>query len=112
MRKIPYAAKNACTIVIALSALLSPALAEPLLGSAFSDHMVLQRDAPIAVWGDAEPGSQVAVKFGERSKTVEANAKGAWRADFPAMKAGGPYVLTATAGGVSETASDVMIGDV
>jgi len=112
MKKIPHGATHACTMLIALSALASPACAEPLLSSVFSDHMVVQRDAPIAVWGDADPGSRVTVKFGKRSKAVDANAEGDWRAEFPAMKAGGPYVLSATAGGASETVGDVMIGDV
>ena len=112
MKKIPHGATHACTMLIALSALASPACAEPLLSSVFSDHMVVQRDAPIAVWGDADPGSRVTVKFGKRSKAVDANAEGDWRAEFPAMKAGGPYVLSATAGGASETGGDVMIGDV
>lgn len=111
MRKQPVL-KKVCAAAIALSAVSAPAAAEPLLNPVFSDHMVLQRNAPISVWGEAEPGSRVTVKLGRRAKTVAAGADGAWRAEFPALKAGGPYELAVSAGGASETASDIMIGDV
>jgi sialate O-acetylesterase len=36
----------------------SPARAEVSVPSFFSDHMVLQRDADVPVWGWAEPGKR------------------------------------------------------
>ncbi|PQA89504.1 sialate O-acetylesterase [Hyphococcus luteus] len=97
----------------ALFPLCAGAAAEPLLNPVFSDHMVLQRNAPVAVWGEAEPGARISVKLGRRTKTAKADEDGAWRADFPSLKAGGPYALAATApDGTKETVSDILIGDV
>ncbi len=44
----------------------------------FSDHMVLQRDQPVAVWGWADPGEKVAVKFGGQNLSTVAARDGAW----------------------------------
>ena len=90
-----------------------PALAEPALGPLFGDHAVLQRDRPISVWGTAGPGEAVTVTLGDAARSVRADRAGNWRAELPAMKAGGPYRLVATgAGGASAMADDVLIGDV
>jgi sialate O-acetylesterase len=79
----------------------------------FQNHAVLQRDKPIMVWGLASPGEQVTVSLGSAATAQTANASGHWTAVLPAMPAGGPYDLTArVAGGATQTAHDVLIGDV
>ena len=40
----------------------------------FGDHMVLQRDKPINVWGWAEPGEDVKVTLGAASASTKAGA--------------------------------------
>lgn len=90
----------------------SAAQAAPKLDILFSDHAVLQRGRPISVWGTAEPKEKVTVSLGAQSRAVVANAKGEWRAELPAMQAGGPLVLTASSAAGSATASDILIGDV
>ncbi|NBR42184.1 MAG: sialate O-acetylesterase, partial [Verrucomicrobia bacterium] len=40
------------------------------LGSPISDHMVLQREKPVAVWGWADAGEAVTVAFGGQSKSA------------------------------------------
>lgn len=96
--------------------LATPAYAQeasPLLHPMFQDHGVLQRDRPIAVWGDASAGERVEVTLGDRKVLTRADKDGHWRADLPAMPAGGPYTLSATTrGGKSQRAGDIMIGDV
>ena len=37
--------------------------AELTVALVFTDHMVLQRDRPVPVWGEAAPGERVAVEF-------------------------------------------------
>jgi len=90
----------------------SAANAVPQLGSPLSDHVVLQRDKPIPVWGTASPKEAVTVTLGEASRSTKADAKGRWRVDLPAMQAGGPLVLTASSTSGSAKADDVLIGDV
>lgn len=83
-----------------------------LLHPMFADHAVLQRDRPIKVYGEAPAGTAVAVSLGTSKTDARAGSDGRWSATLPAMPAGGPYTLTATAGGQTATASDVLIGDV
>jgi sialate O-acetylesterase len=83
-----------------------------LLHPMFQDHAVLQRDRPIKIYGETAPGAAVSVTLGNGKAEARADADGRWSASLPAMPAGGPYTLTATANGETRTASDVLIGDV
>ena len=90
----------------------STAEAAPQLASLFSDHAVLQRGRPISVWGTASPGEKVDVSLGGTMQSAKANAKGDWRAELPAMKAGGPFILSASSASGRVIASDILVGDV
>jgi sialate O-acetylesterase len=93
----------------------APATAQtpaPLMSGLFVDHAVLQRDRPLNVYGHAAAGEEIAVSLAGASATTRANAQGAWSLTLPAMSAGGPHVLTARTISKSETANDVMVGDV
>ncbi|MEM1028624.1 MAG: hypothetical protein AAGJ38_11120 [Planctomycetota bacterium] len=67
------------------------------LPAVFSDHMVLQRDMPVPVWGKAEPGTMVSVAFGSLQVETETDDTGEWRVDLPAMPASAkPRLMTVT----------------
>jgi sialate O-acetylesterase len=83
-----------------------------LLHPIFADHAVLQRDRPIKLYGEAAAGTPVSVTLGSSRAETRAGADGRWSATLPAMPAGGPYALTATAGAQTSTATDILIGDV
>jgi sialate O-acetylesterase len=90
---------------------------KPLLHPLFSDEAVLQRGKPVAVWGWATPGAEVAVVLAGPGLTatptkVKAGADGRWQAALGPFPAGGPYTLTASAGDQQAVAKDVLIGDV
>lgn len=90
-----------------------PACADTLLNPIFQDHAVLQRGAPIRVWGNATPGASVSVGVsGQPSVTAQVGADGRWQAQLSAMTAGGPYSLTASSNGQTQTVNDVLVGDV
>lgn len=92
-----------------------PAVADDaaLLAPIFTDHAVLQRDAPVRVWGEARPRERITVRLGGASVRVRADARGAWRATLPAQAAGGPYVLEVeAASGAKRMLRDVLMGDV
>jgi sialate O-acetylesterase len=83
------------------------------LGPLFQDHAVLQRDAPIPVWGTAGPGDEVTVALAGREASARADASGRWTTTLPAMGAGGPHALEVrTAAGATLTLSDIVVGDV
>jgi sialate O-acetylesterase len=85
----------------------------PLLFPLFQDHAVLQRDRPIAIWGQAAPGEAVTVSLSSSSARATADASGRWSALLPPMSAGGPFVLSARgSSGAHQSVSDVLLGDV
>jgi sialate O-acetylesterase len=92
--------------------LASAAQAAPALNPLFSDHGVLQRGRPIAIWGNAAPGEQVSLSLGGQTAAATADRGGAWHATLPAMAAGGPYTLVASSASGRAAANDVLIGDV
>jgi len=60
----------------------SPAGAEaplPLLHPLFADHAVLQRAAPVPIWGWAEPGSHIEVHFAGQAVEAAAGADRRWQ---------------------------------
>lgn len=82
------------------------------LAGVFADHMVLQRDAPLRVWGRAEPGQPVRVQIAGRSARALAGADGRWLARLAPLQAGGPHQLQVSAGRERRQLSDVLVGDV
>jgi sialate O-acetylesterase len=95
-----------------LFGVVSRAADAPLMHALFVDHAILQRDKPIVVWGDAAAGEAVEVTLGSARASATADAQGHWSATLPAMSAGGPHTLSARAAARSQSANDVLIGDV
>jgi sialate O-acetylesterase len=85
--------------------------AEIRLSVLFSDHMVVQRNGPIPVWGTADPGEEVAIALGSRKAATRTDSNGRWRLVLEPMTAGGPYVLIAV-GANRVNVQDVMVGEV
>jgi sialate O-acetylesterase len=87
------------------------AQADVRLPDIFGDHMVLQREQPIAVWGWADAGENVTVTLGETEAAATANDDGEWLVRLAPQTAGGPHSLSVT-GANKITFSDVLIGEV
>ncbi|WP_457322622.1 sialate O-acetylesterase [Roseateles sp. P5_E11] len=94
-----------------LGLLAATAHAEVRLAQVFSDHMVLQRDRPLNVWGQATPGQTLSIDLGGRSGTARAGADGRWRVQLAPLPAGGPHRLVVKGDGTAAL-NDVLIGDV
>ena len=96
------------TVLLSLAALC--AQADVKLHNLFTDHMVLQRDIAVPVWGWADDGEKVTVEF--RGKKVSTTAKGGkWMVKLGKLKAGGPDELKVS-GKNSITLADVLVGEV
>ena len=87
----------------------SLALAEARLPALFSDHMVLQRNQAVPVWGQADVGESVTVEFAGQVKSTTADAEGRWKVMLDAMPASAEP-RTLKAGSVSF--HDVLVGEV
>ncbi len=90
---------------------------ELTLPTVFSDHMVLQREQPVPVWGKADPGAAITVEFAGQIKPATAGADGKWRVDLDPLTASAePRVLKVSSNLKSEIInlqfSDVLVGEV
>lgn len=98
------------TLVAALF-LTTVVRADIKLPALFSDHMVLQADTTVPVWGWASPGEEVSVSIAGQSATTTADANGKWMARLGKLKTGGPHVLSIK--GQNDLAvQDVLVGEV
>ena len=78
------------------------------LAQLFQSGMVLQRGKSIPIWGKAETGELVTIRFNNKQYVTTADLQGNWRVNLPKMKAGGPYTMTV--GDIVLT--NILIGDV
>jgi sialate O-acetylesterase len=100
-------------VTLAVLAFTTNSIAAITVPSIFSDHMVLQRDAEVPIWGLAVAGSTVTVSFGDQAVTTKADVKGAWKATLGNMKASAnPRPLTIKSDDDSKVFSDVLVGEV
>lgn len=94
------------------------------VAAVFSDHMVLQRETPVAVFGTAPAGGRVVVDLmDDQGVTVaqtmavaqaygEHETEVPWLAILPALPASGPYTLRVSHETNRLEFADVMIGEV
>ena len=94
------------------------------VAAVFSDHMVLQRETPVAVFGAAPAGGRVVVDLmDDQGVTVaqtmavaqaygEHETEAPWLAILPALPASGPYTLRVSHETNRLEFADVMIGEV
>ena len=85
--------------------------ADVTVGGLFSEHMVLQRDVPLPVWGTAEPDEVVTVTVDGRSAAVRADAQGRWQVKLDPLSAAGPHQMVIS-GQNTITIDDVLVGEV
>ena len=95
--------------------------AKPFLQPLFTDHVVLQRDARVPVWGWAAPGAKITVCFAGQTRQAKADTSGKWTAYLKPMKASSEpreLVVSSSAGNAATgqdqtvTVADVLVGDV
>lgn len=94
---------------------LSPAIllrADVRCPAIFGDHLVLQRELPVPIWGWAEPGESVTVTFLDQVQHTKADAIGHWEITLaPLATNSAPETLTIR--GKNELQfSDVLVGEV
>ena len=88
------------------------ARADVKLHRVFSDHMVLQRDMNVNVWGWATPGEKVSVQFDGQSLSAVTDDKGKWTVKLAPMKANTTPQNLTVAGKNKIELKDILVGDV
>ena len=97
--------------LLLLVGLAAVAAADVTMPAMFADHMVLQREIAIPVWGWADAGEKVTVTLGDQTKTAAADSDGKWSVRLSALEAGGPHTLKVKGNNAIEI-GDVLVGEV
>lgn len=98
--------------LLLLTLIVFPAVGQVRLPAIVSDGMILQRDAPLKIWGWASPGEKVTVQFNQKKYTAKTGNDGKWRVKLPAMPADGASHTLTVKGKNTLTVNDVLLGDV
>lgn len=113
MERLIYKNRNQ-KIIFGLGAALllacSTSRSEVTLPSVPADHMVLQRDRPVHLWGMADPGERVRVSFRGHMGDATADSLGRWSLYLPPGDAGGPFPLSIQGKNRIDFA-DILVGD-
>lgn len=88
------------------------ASAEVRLPDVLGDSMVLQRRQAVPIWGWANAGESVTVKFGKQTRNAVADANGKWRVDLQNLKESFvPQTLKIEGANVIEL-KNILVGEV
>lgn len=88
--------------------------ANVILPSIFGDHMVLQQNAEVTLWGWAKPNEKISIIPGWEPKqeySLIVNNQSAWNVKIKTPHSGGPYQVTIK-GYNTIVIEDVLIGEV
>lgn len=78
----------------------------------FDDHMVLQREKAVPLWGTASPGETVTVSFAGQTKSAKAGEDGRWRLSLDPLPASAEPRTLAVQGENRLEFADVLVGEV
>jgi sialate O-acetylesterase len=99
-------------LFVAFAIVAVPLQADVKLPAIFGDHMVLQQEMKVPVWGTADPDEIVTVTAGDHTDTARTDASGKWRVDLAPFPPNTPPLTMTVAGRNKLTFADVLIGDV
>jgi sialate O-acetylesterase len=85
--------------------------AQVTLPKVIGNHMVLQRNEQVKIWGWADKGERVTVSMAGQSVRTKADKGGKWEVSLEPMKAGGPYDMQIQGKNLI-TLEDILVGDV
>ena len=102
------------SLLALLSLFLTPItlLADIKLPGIFTDHMVLQREATVTLWGWAAPSEEVTVSFAGQQVKMAADASGAWKVLLAPMPASTESRVLTVSGKNTLSITDVLVGEV
>jgi sialate O-acetylesterase len=86
--------------------------ADVKLPAIFSDHMVLQAERAVAVWGWARAGEAITVSISGQTQTAQADADGKWTVKLDPLKAASEPRTLLVKGGNTIAVHDVLVGEV
>ncbi|MBL4678502.1 MAG: sialate O-acetylesterase [Mucilaginibacter sp.] len=101
--------------IISLTLLFGPKLllAQTRLPAILGSNMVLQRNAPVPIWGWAAPGKQIKVAFAGQTLTATAAPDSLWQVKLSPLAANEtPREMIIQAGSQQINLSNILVGEV
>lgn len=98
-------------LVVFLACTSQWAFADVTLPKLISDHMVLQRNTVIPLWGFADEGESILVKLDGNLVAKTLSTQGKWKVNLPSKEASGPHQLEII-GNNKLQINDIYFGDV
>ena len=80
----------------------------------FGDHMVIQKNATVPIWGWAGSTQDVTIKVSWDTATIKTTADNTtyWKTTLKSPSVQGPHTITIKAGDETEIIEDVLAGEV
>ena len=79
----------------------------------FSEHMVVQQGGPVVWYGKSNRGDTLDIFFNHQYRRIITSDTGQWLAEFPPVRAGGPYSLVIRVNGIQVVDwKDILCGEV
>ena len=103
--------KRSVILVFLWIVISTTGICEIVMPKIFSNHMVLQRDQPITLWGLGTPLELISIHLGPLMEQVKVGKNGKWTVDLDPMSVGGPYILTVKGRESELIFEDILIGD-
>jgi sialate O-acetylesterase len=98
--------------LVALLLFTTCAFAGVKMPAVISDHMVLQANAPVAIWGWADANEEVEVEFAGQTKSTKAAADGKWQIKLDKLQASDQAQTLTVSATNKITIQDVLVGEV
>jgi sialate O-acetylesterase len=86
--------------------------ANVFLPDVLSEAMIIQCDRPVPIWGRADPGESVTVRFAGQSKQTVAGSDGKWQVKLDAMRANATPAMMTIAGKNTIELRNILVGEV
>ena len=80
----------------------------PVIGN----HMVLQRDLPVPIWGWGEKGEKITVSFAGQSKSATVGKNGKWMLKLDKLKANAKPSNLTVKGNNEIKLENILVGEV
>jgi len=101
-----------CWIAVVWGISANSLWADVKMPAIFGDHMVLQQEATLPVWGTADPGEKLNVTVGAEKGEATADTNGKWVVTLPPLPNGTAPTTMTVVGKNSLTFNDVLVGEV
>jgi sialate O-acetylesterase len=98
--------------IAALTAGATAARANVSLPDVISDRMVLQQNQHVPIWGNADAGEVVTIRFAGQSKRTTASADGKWLVKLDPLRANAAPATMTISGRNTLELNDILVGEV